>query len=499
MDSQSPTTRPAVRSEWPVLLVALLVAAAMLGLRAGTGSLVPSDDAIYAQVAREILADGRFPDLTWQGVPFFEKGPLLFWALAGSQAALGPTMLAVRLPGVLAGLALLAGLYAVARRLGLGRNAALTALGALLATSLFYFNARRPMTDVPGAALGLAGFWALAFPGRSVGATRARAVLGGGMLGLAALCKLVAPVPFVLALGMLQASRAFRRPGALALGLGVALVVAAPWHVAMGILHGQAFTDVYFGYHLLERASRVLVGEGAGATYAAWVFSHEWPLIVPWIAGAAVGGLAVLRRRPDGLVVLALLAGALLPLAGAATGLPHYLVPVAPAAALAVGLLVERVGVRWPAAASIVAGAWVAAAFVATSGRDLLRPDYGPGAPAACASLADRGLSDAVAGTWNLHDPAVTWYCNRPGRLYADNPGVLAATRDIPMLASWVVDAGDEDLRALATQNAIVITAPEPLGDLLARAVGLGLRPEVVVNARTRLAVRLSVREAPVP
>lgn len=499
MDPHSPVTRSVGRSDLLVLLAALLVAGALLGFRAGTGSLMPSDDAIYAQVAREMLADGRFPDLAWQGVPFFEKGPLLFWALAGSQAALGPTMLALRLPGVLAGLGLLAGLYAVARRLGLGRNAALTALGVLLATSLFYFNARRPMTDVPGAALGLAGFWALAFPGRSAGATRARAVLGGGMLGLAALCKLVAPVPFVLALGLLQASRSFRRPGALALGLGVALVVAAPWHLAMTVLHGRAFTDIYFGYHLLARASRVLVGEGAGATYGAWVFAHEWPLIVPWIAGTVVAGLAALRRQPDGLVTVALLAGVLLPLAGAATGLPHYLVPVAPAAALAGGLLVERAGVRWPVAASIVAGAWVAAAFVATSGRDLLRPDYGPGAPAVCASLADRGLLDAVAGTWNLHDPAVTWYCDRPGKLYADNPGVLAATRDIPMLASWVVDAGDEDLRALAGVGAIVITAPEPLGDLLARAVGLGLRPEVVANARTRLAVRLFVREVPPP
>jgi hypothetical protein len=492
--SRSTPASPNAANDAPVLLAFLAVAAALLAAFAWDGSLLASDDAIYAQAAREILAEGRFPDVTWQGLPLFEKGPVLFWALAGAQAALGPTMLALRLPGLLAGLGLLAALFVLARRLGLSRDAALAACGLLLATSLFYFNARRPMTDVPGAALGLAGFVALAFPGG-----RWRPVWGGVALGLAALTKLVAPVPFVLALGLLQFAPAFRRPRALAVGLAVAAAVALPWHVVMIALHGAAFVDVYFGYHLAARATRVLVGGGAAAAYADWVFDREWPTLAFVLAGLAAAVAAAVRRRPDGLAALALLAGAVLPLAAASTGVAHYLVPALPGVALGVGVLVDRVGMHRPRIVAAVAGALLAAAFVAANGRDLLRPDHGAGTRDACAALARAGLADDVAGTWNLHDPAVTWYCGTPGRLYADNEGVLAATRDIPMLKAWVVAAGDADLRALAAVGAVVITRPEPLPELLARAAATGVRPEVVANARSRIAVRLSARPPDAP
>jgi 4-amino-4-deoxy-L-arabinose transferase-like glycosyltransferase len=316
------------------------------------------------------------------------------------------------------------------------------------------------------------------------------------MLGLAALVKLVAPVPIVLALLLLQALPAFRRPRALAVGLAVAAAVALPWHVAMVALHGTAFTDVYFGYHLWSRATRVLVGAGAGAAYADWVFEREWPVIAPVLGGLVAVVMAAVRRRPEGLATLALLVGAALPLVASSTGLPHYLVPLLPGVALAVGVLVDRVEVARPGWTAAVAGAVLAAAFVAANGRDLLRPEYGAGTRDVCAALSESGLADDVAGTWNLHDPAVTWYCGRPGHLYADNPGVLAATRDIPMLKAWVVAAGDADLRALAAAGAVVVTRPEPLPELLARAVAAGVRPEVVVDARSRLAVRLSARAA---
>jgi 4-amino-4-deoxy-L-arabinose transferase-like glycosyltransferase len=52
----------------PVLLF-LAAAAVVLSWNLGQGSLMPSDDAIYAQAAREALADGRLLDVTWQGRP----------------------------------------------------------------------------------------------------------------------------------------------------------------------------------------------------------------------------------------------------------------------------------------------------------------------------------------------------------------------------------------------------------------------------------------------
>ncbi len=143
----------------PVMLF-LAAAAIALSWNLGQGSLMPSDDAIYAQAAREAMADGRLLDVTWQGRPLFEKGPVLFWALEAAISVAGPCDLSVRIPGVLAGLTLLMLGIAMARAAGLSPGAALAGAGMLLATSLLAFNARRPMTDLPGAAIGWpALFW----------------------------------------------------------------------------------------------------------------------------------------------------------------------------------------------------------------------------------------------------------------------------------------------------------------------------------------------------
>jgi len=43
----------------------------------------------------------------------------------------------------------------------------------------------------------------------------------------------------------------------------------------------------------------------------------------------------------------------------------------------------------------------------------------------------------------------------------------------------------------LASKRSIVITSQEPIADLLAKAIQLGLKPEVVGNSNTRAAVLL--------
>jgi 4-amino-4-deoxy-L-arabinose transferase-like glycosyltransferase len=461
------------------------LAACLLAFNSWSGSVIPGDDAIYAQIADEALRDGRLFHPTWQGALIFEKGPLVIWTLTISQWLFGQTMFAVRLPGVLAGSALLLAVHQVGRKVGLSKAAALISVGALLATAVFYFNARRPMMDVPGTALGMWAFVCLLTPSKG---TWRSAIIGGVLLGLAALTKFVAPIPFVIALIMLQFFPQFRRVKPLLAALVVALLVAAPWHIAMLAIHGRPFFDAYFVYNLFNRMSDAVVGQGAGFTYANWIFSREWALIIPWLAGAVVSVFGAVKRRDDGLVAVALVIGGVLPLTVSATGISHYLVPVAPGFALMVGILARSLGQR--VVVEVVAAVVLAGAFIVANGKDLLRPDYSSGTQAICEGLNQAGLQ--TAGTWNLHDPAVTWYCNDfKGYLYADNPGVLGATKDIPMLKDWVIEVDDASLLDLASKRSIVITSQEPIADLLAKAIQLGLKPEVVGNSNTRAAVLL--------
>ena len=59
----------------------LLLGAALFSLAFGLwgGSLVDSDDAIYADMARTAWRTGDLLDLRWHDAVLFEKPPLLFW------------------------------------------------------------------------------------------------------------------------------------------------------------------------------------------------------------------------------------------------------------------------------------------------------------------------------------------------------------------------------------------------------------------------------------
>ncbi len=456
----------------PVLLF-LAAAAVVLSWNLGQGSLMPSDDAIYAQAAREALADGRLLDVTWQGRPLFEKGPVLFWALEAAMSVAGPCDLAVRIPGVLAGLTLLLLGIAMARAAGLSRGAALAGAGMLLATSLLVFNARRPMTDLPGTAIGLAGFILVAF-----GQGRGPAIAGGALLGLSAMVKLVAPAPFVVALLLLQADRIFRRPSRLLMAFAVAFIVVLPWHAAMAWIHGPSFMDTYVGFHLFRRAMVLVAGEGP-SIYATWFAEKEGSttiLIVLAVAGAV---LLAFRGNRAARAALALLAGAVLPLAVSQTALPHYLVPLLPGLGLAAAASSDAVFKAARPRLRIVLG-WamgiaLAAAFLGANIRDLANPDYGPGAKAVCETLRASGDVERLAATLDLHDPALVWYCNHPVDFLGLEPGFLSATRAIPMLRDVVKPLDAPLLQNLAARKSIIVTVPSRLEALSSAANTAGV------------------------
>ena len=58
---------------------ALLLSCAALVLfpTLGMGSIFSSDDALYAQMAREMVESGSWLEPTWLGAPIFDKPPLL--------------------------------------------------------------------------------------------------------------------------------------------------------------------------------------------------------------------------------------------------------------------------------------------------------------------------------------------------------------------------------------------------------------------------------------
>ncbi len=93
---------------------------------------------MYAEIAREMLASGDWIVPTFNGIPYIEKPPLMYWLTAGTLAALGPSEFAARLWKVLPVLGTIAatwtlGAHLFSSRVGIvGAGILATTLGTFL-------------------------------------------------------------------------------------------------------------------------------------------------------------------------------------------------------------------------------------------------------------------------------------------------------------------------------------------------------------------------------
>ncbi len=326
-------------------LAALLVIAAVLvsGLGSTAGGSHP-DEGLYLEAGREMHDTGDWLTPTVDGRPDFTKPPLLYWAMAVSFSLLGTTLWAARLPVALAALALVWVTGRLARR-ELGPRAEPVAI-LLLGTCLGLLRyARVDLMDVPLAlalAVGLGALWRVA-GGDSP--ALALALLAGVAGGAAALLKgpvgpLLMVLPGAVYLGRRGLLRA--RVGWLLGAVALALLVAAPWYVAMAQRHGEAFLGRFFGTENVGKFRFPWTVEGElGLLLALPVLLLPWtPLVRLRGPGAALAWPWVV-----GLLVLYSLPG---------LKHPHYVVPaLVPLVILVCAAPPPRIG-RWAGGALLL-------------------------------------------------------------------------------------------------------------------------------------------------
>ncbi len=239
-----------------LLWAALLLLAAATVLEPAGSSLAEPDETRYAEIPREMLAahDLLVPRLN--GLPYFEKPPLLYWANAASFRAFGQTPWAARLPTRLAGLGTTLLLVLAAGR---RRREGLAAGILLLASPIGFLMARTNLTDglltflftatlLAGRAAirrrEAGGAW-LAFAA-ATGAAAAGAFLTKGLVALA--------LPgAILFLWCLSTGR-LRQLGALVASPAtpVFLALAAPWFLLVARRH-PGFLQFFFVHEHFQR------------------------------------------------------------------------------------------------------------------------------------------------------------------------------------------------------------------------------------------------------
>ena len=105
---------PSVPSAPVSLLVLLCVLTFFVGL--GRPAITDSDEAFYAEAAREMVEGGDWITPHYNGQYRFEKPVLYYWSVALGYLVAGVSELAARFPSAVAGLVLAIATYASARR-----------------------------------------------------------------------------------------------------------------------------------------------------------------------------------------------------------------------------------------------------------------------------------------------------------------------------------------------------------------------------------------------
>lgn len=338
------------------LVLLLTVAAGLYLVYPSWAPLLDEDEPRYAAAARTMLETGDYVVPRFNGEPRLQKPPLVYWAMAAAIRLTGDSEQAARLPSALAGLATLAVLYSLVSGVA-GRRAAVIAASTYATLPLVLPWARAASTDCLFTLfVSSAIFSAWRATEGSQDAKRRWYLLAVFAASLAILTKgpigLLIPATVVSVYAWRQGTlrrelRAFPWAG----GLAVALIVVAPWYVAMYIREGAAF---YERFILQEHLARLVAGTGGPKNVPLWArFSLPYmPLVglFPWspfVLRELIRPFVKHGAVPGDVRRLRCLAAVWFWTVWIAFSLsrgqwPSYLQPLAPAGAILIGLSLDH-------------------------------------------------------------------------------------------------------------------------------------------------------------
>ena len=412
----------------------------------GSGSILNTDDAIYAQMARESFQAGEWFNFSWLGTVLYEKPPLLFWLLQCSGSVLGFDALAMQLPAAFGGLVACIFLFKIARQQHDSEPIAAVSVILLVSSFLFLWMSRRVMTDTLLMASSLAVLW-FSFSLRNRPSYKSSVFLGcAGGLGVLAKSIALGPVllgvlPFVLRRELLKY---------VSVAFGVALAVAAPWHVVMTLEHGSSFWSTYLGYHVVERAQDTLVGGNDAWYYLNTFIQQEGLLGLTLFVCTGLGVMRAFKERSQNMLCIALvLLIQLVVIHLMQTRLFHYLLPSIP---LMVILTVYGLG-RWIQDKRYMFG--LAAVACASFFMGSAQVTFGSSEPSVYAKISDRFIEQTDSKTelilFNTYAPSLFWESARKGAFWTDQDEAYSRLQAIAMLrqAGAVVKADPDKFSAL--------------------------------------------------
>ncbi len=342
---------PATRGWWVLILIAVVIWCGNLEYR----KLSLSDEGRYAEIPRYMAQSGDWLTPRLNGIKYFEKPPLQYWATAAAYRAFGEHNWSARLWPALTGLLGVLLTYFIGARL-YGTATGLYS-AAVLASSILYAALAHVLTLDMGLAffltMALAGLL-LALDPRADARTNRRwmhvaaagcalAVLSKGLIGI------VLPGAVITLYVLIKRDFALLRKLHLISCTALFLAITAPWFIAVSLANPE-FAWFFFVHEHFQRYTSTI-----HQRYQPWYFFIPILLagILPWLFTLIDAVRQAFKHmdkdtgRFDPLFFLLLWTGFIFAFFSASgSKLPSYILPIFPALALIIGARLSTIGGR---------------------------------------------------------------------------------------------------------------------------------------------------------
>lgn len=264
---------------WRIILLGILaVLVIFYGL--GNVNLRDWDEAIYAQVSKEMILNNNYLTLHWNYKPWFEKPPLLMWITALFFQCFGVSEFWARAASAFSGVGLIFIVYLVGKLI-YNRNVGFIASLILLFSYEFLNRARMGTTDTL-----LCFLFFVAIYGYLRLTTKDQKwwYLIWMSFALAFMLKSWAAIIMlpIFAFAIFLDNHVYDTLHSKHFWLGILFtcLLVLPWHIIMIAKYGQEFIDDYFFYHAVMRTIKVLEMHHGGPLY---YVNELQKLFSPWI------------------------------------------------------------------------------------------------------------------------------------------------------------------------------------------------------------------------
>jgi 4-amino-4-deoxy-L-arabinose transferase-like glycosyltransferase len=326
-------------------LLFLSVITFFLGL--GRQAITDSDEAFYAEAAREMVEGNDWLTPRFNYEERWQKPILYYWFTAAAFAGTDTTEFMARFGSALSGVGLVLLTWSAARRL-LADPAGAWLAGAVAATCYGYFAmARAALPDLPLALFITATIWAaLRATDPFEKSPMSWAAIAGLAAGLGFLTKgplgVLIPAIVLIPIWWRERTHVAIRPADAVIALVLFAISGLPWYLAMWWVHGTPYLQSFFVADNLERFATTRYNDVRAVWYYVPILVGGllpwtiYALVLPWRTVRDV----IRRRRSLTDVEWRLVIWTLAPLVLFTVSVgkqPRYILPVLPPIAMMVG------------------------------------------------------------------------------------------------------------------------------------------------------------------